>query len=44
MNVVEVLTDKCVEVCENLRLDPYSHEMLLYVLEVGFKTRWGRGA
>ena len=44
VNVVEVLTDKCVEVCENLRLDPYSHEMLLYVLEVGFETRWGRGA
>ena len=44
MNVVEVLTDKCVEVCENLRFDPYSHEMLLYVLEVGFETWWGRGA
>ena len=43
MNVVEVLTDECVEVWENLRLDPYSHEMLLHVLEVGVETRWGMG-
>ena len=31
VNVVEMLTDKCVEVWENLRLDPYSNERSLYV-------------
>ena len=31
MNVIEMLTDKCVEVWENLRLDPYSNERSLYV-------------
>ena len=43
VNVVEVLTDKCVEVWENLMLNPYSNERLLYVLEMGVEARWGRG-
>ena len=44
MNVVEVLTDKCVEVWENLRVDLYSTDGLLSVLEIGIEARWGRGA
>ena len=43
-NVVGVLSDECVEVWENLRLDSYSNERLLYVLEMGVEARWGRGA
>ena len=43
VNVVEVLTDECVEVCENLMLNPYSNERLLYILEMGVDARWGRG-
>ena len=31
VNVIEMLTDKCVEVWENLRLDPYSNERSLCV-------------
>ena len=44
VNVVEVLTDKCVEVWENLRVDLYSTDGLLSVLEIGIEARWGRGA
>ena len=44
MDVVEVLTDECVEVWENSRLDPYSNWRLLYVLEMGVKTLCGKGA
>ena len=43
VNVVEVLTDKCVEVWENLRLHLYSNEGLLSVSEVGVEAWWGRG-
>ena len=42
-NVVEVLTDECVEVWENLRLDPCSNEMLLYVLKINVEAWWVRG-
>ena len=31
VNVIEMLTDKCVEVWDNLRLDPYSNERSLCV-------------
>ena len=44
VTVVEVLTDKCVEVWENLRLEPYSNGGLLSVLEMGIGTSWRRGA
>ena len=44
VNVVGVLSDECVEVWENLRLDSYSNERFLYVLELGVEARWGRGA
>ena len=43
LEVVEVLTDECVEVLENSRLDPYSNERLLYFSEMGVKACWGRG-
>ena len=43
MNVAEVHTDECVEVWENLMLNPHSNERLLYVLEMGVEARWGRG-
>ena len=42
MNVVEVLTEKFVEVWENWRLDLYSNKRLLHVLETGAETRWGK--
>ena len=42
VNVAEVHTDECVEVWENLMLNPYSNERLLYVLEMGVEARWGR--
>ena len=42
VNVVEVLTDECVEVWENLRLDLYLNEGLLSVLEMGIETQRGR--
>ena len=42
-NVVEVLTDKCVEVWENLRLDSSSNEMVLYVLKINVEAWWVRG-
>ena len=42
MNVVEVLTDECVEVWENLRLDLYLNEGLLSVLEMGIEAQRGR--
>ena len=52
VNVIEMLTGKCVEVWENLRLDPYSNERSLcvwkWVLRLsGWRThevmlvRWG---
>ena len=41
--MVEVLTDECVEVWENLRLDPCSNEMLLYVLKINVEAWWVRG-
>ena len=41
VHVVEVLTDKCVEVWENLRLDPYSNEGLLSLSEM--RSGGGRG-
>ena len=44
VNVAEVLTDECVEVWENLMLNPYSNERLLYALEMDVEARWGRGA
>ena len=43
MNVIEVFIDKCVEMWENSRIDPYSNERLLNVLEMGAETWWGRG-
>ena len=43
MDVVEVLTDKSVEVWENSRLHPYSNGRLLYVLEMDVETLCGRG-
>ena len=43
MNLVEVLTGKCVEVWENFRFDPYSNEGLLFVLQMGIEAQWGRG-
>lgn len=36
--MVEVLTDKCVELWESFRFDPYSNESLLHVLEMGVET------
>ena len=43
VNVIEVFIDKCVEMWENSRIDPYSNERLLNVLEMGAETWWGRG-
>ena len=39
MNVVEGFTGECVEVWENLRLNPYSNQELLYVSEMGVEAR-----
>ena len=38
----EVLTYKCVEVWESLRLDPYSNERLFYISEMSIEAQWGR--
>ena len=43
VNVVETFTDECVEVWENLRLNQYSNQGLLYVSEMGVEARCGRG-
>ena len=43
VNVVEVLTDKCVEVWENLRVDLYSTDGLLSVLELALRPGGGGG-
>ena len=42
VNVVEVHTEECVKVWQNLRLYPYSNERLLYVSEMGGEARWVR--
>ena len=39
----EVLTYKCVEVWESLRLDSYSNERLFYVSEMSIEAQWGGG-
>ena len=44
VNIVEMFTGKCVEVWDNLRLDPYSNGRLLYILEMGIESWWGREA
>ena len=44
VNIVEMFTGKCVEVWDNLRLDPYSNGRLLYILEMGVESWWGREA
>lgn len=36
--MVEVLTDKCVELWESFRFDPYSNESLLHVSEMSVET------
>ena len=43
MGVVEVLTDKCVEVWEDLQLDPYKNERLQCVLEMGVEAQLREG-
>ena len=43
MNVIEMFTNKCVEVWKNLRLNPYSDQGLLSVSEMGVQAWWGRG-
>ena len=43
VNWFEVLTYKCVEVWESLRLDSYSNERLLRVSEMGVEAQFGIG-
>ena len=38
VNVVEMLIDKCLELWESSRFDPYSNESLLHVSEMGVET------
>ena len=38
VNVVEMLIDKCLELWESFRFDPYSNESLLHVSEMGVET------